>query len=289
MLFQKDKKYGNEKHRNVSEIDRKKLMARERNKNKTERKRSRGREILISLMVRKVQRIISVKDVIRKLSEKVSSCTLPGKCRQASLALETALVLPLFFLGMVTMISFMDIYRIQTVHLQALCEKTKEAGMYAYVLDGKGPKEVTMPDVYAYTPIGALVPLPKVWMHNTVKVHAWTGADETELKGDAKEPEKMVYVTESGTVYHRKPGCRYLNVKINQIAGSSVAHAHNASGQKYSPCESCSRNQKPSGVVYVTSSGNRYHNLATCSGLKRTVKLVKESQLGGMHACSSCG
>lgn len=89
----------------------------------------------------------------------------------------------------------------------------------------------------------------------------------------------MVYVTETGTVYHKKAGCRYLKVSINQISGSSLTHARNDSGQKYSPCESCSRNQKPSGVVYVTSSGNRYHNLATCSGLKRTVKLVKESQL----------
>lgn len=89
--------------------------------------------------------------------------------KKASLALETALVLPMFLLGMVTVISFMDIYRIQTEHLQVLCEKTKEAGMYAYVLDGKGPEEITLPDVYAYTPIGALVPLPKVWMHNTVK------------------------------------------------------------------------------------------------------------------------
>ena len=209
--------------------------------------------------------------------------------KKASLALETALVLPMFLLGMVTMISFMDIYRIQTEHLQALCEKTKEAGMYAYVLDGKGPEEITLPDVYAYTPIGAFVPLPKVWMHNTVKVHAWTGADETAFFGETREPEEMVYVTETGTVYHKKAGCRYLKVSINQISGSSLTHARNDSGQKYSPCESCSRNQKPSGVVYVTSSGNRYHNLATCSGLKRTVKLVKESQLGGMHACSSCG
>ena len=161
--------------------------------------------------------------------------------------------------------------------------------MYAYVLDGKGPEEITLPDVYAYTPIGAFVPLPKVWMHNTVKVHAWIGGDETAFSGETREPEEMVYVTETGTVYHKKAGCRYLKVSINQISGSSLTHARNDSGQKYSPCESCSRNQKPSGVVYVTSSGNRYHNLATCSGLKRTVKLVKESQLGGMHACSSCG
>ncbi|WP_253288638.1 TadE/TadG family type IV pilus assembly protein [Blautia sp. MSJ-19] len=209
--------------------------------------------------------------------------------RRASLAVETALVLPLFFLGMVTMISFMDIYRIQTEHLQTLCERTKEAGMYAYVLDGSGPEEITLPDVYRYTPVGGLIPLPAVWMHNTVKVHAWTGA-EFSKGGDGKtESEEMVYVTASGSVYHRKTGCRYLNVSINQVSGASVAGLRNNSGEKYSPCETCSRNQKPSGAVYITSGGNRYHNLATCSGLKRTVKLVKLSQVGSMHACSSCG
>ena len=44
-------------------------------------------------------------------SVKVSFCTsFRGKIKKGSLAVETALVLPLFFLGMVTLISFMDIY-----------------------------------------------------------------------------------------------------------------------------------------------------------------------------------
>ena len=33
--------------------------------------------------------------------------------------------------------------------------------MYAYVLDGKGPDKVTLPDVYSYTPVGGLIPLSK--------------------------------------------------------------------------------------------------------------------------------
>ena len=45
-------------------------------------------------------------------SVKVSFCTsFRGKIKKGSLAVETALVLPLFFLGMVTLISFMDIYK----------------------------------------------------------------------------------------------------------------------------------------------------------------------------------
>ena len=103
-----------------------------------------------------------------RLSEKVSFCALETRIKRASIAVETVLVLPLFFLGMITMISFMDVYKIQTEHFQSLCEKAKEAGMYAYVADDKGPEEITLPDVYSYTPVGGLIPLPKVWMHNTV-------------------------------------------------------------------------------------------------------------------------
>lgn len=223
------------------------------------------------------------------LSEKVSFCAFLGRLRKASLAVETALVLPLFFLGMVTMISFMDIYQFQTVHLQKLCERTKEAGMYAYALDEKGPEKITLPDAYSYTPVGGLIPLSKVWMQNTITVHAWTGAEEKTDVGSEASPEEMVYVTESGTVYHRNPGCRYLRVSLQQVAGSRIASMRNTYGAKYYPCESCSRNQNPAGYVYITSTGNRYHNQETCSGLKRTIRLVKLSQVEDMHACSSCG
>lgn len=220
-------------------------------------------------------------------AEKVSSCA--SFLRKASLAVETALVLPLFFLGMVALISFMDIYKLQTEHLLSLCAKTKEAGMYAYVLDGKGPEKITLPDVYSYTPVGGVISLPKVWMYNTVTVHPWTGAGEDPFPQKEEQSERMVYVTESGRVYHGDPGCRYLNTSLNQVPGSAVQSMRNSSGERYSACEICSRGQGPAGSVYITGSGNRYHNLESCSGLKRTVKLVKESDIHGMKACSSCG
>lgn len=220
-------------------------------------------------------------------SEKASLCTFSLK--KASLAVETALALPVFFLGMITLISFMDIYRIQTEHLQLLCERTKEAGMYAYALDGSGSEEITLPDVYSYTPTGGLFPLPKIWIHNTVKVHTWTGADHTSWNQDAENPEEMVYITESGSVYHRNAGCRYLNVALDQMSGTAVSAARNSQGEKYYACEICSRGQHPAGIVYLTKNGNRYHNKETCSALKRTVRLVKISQVCNMGACGLCG
>ena len=245
---------------------------------KKERKRSLKYPVLLFSPISK-----------RILSGKVSLSTSFMKWKKASLAVETAIVMPVFFLGLVTMISFMDIYKVQTEHLTVLCQRAKEAGMYAYAADGNGPEEITLPDAYFYQPVGGIIPLPSVWTFNTVKVHTWTGTERRSGNSKDGENETMVYVTESGKVYHRSLSCSYLNLSITEVSGSTVSSRRNAYGEKYDACESCSLHQKPAATVYITEKGNRYHNQKTCSGLKRSVRLVKESGLSGIHACSRCG
>ena len=208
---------------------------------------------------------------------------------KAGMVVEAAIALPLFLFGVITMISFMKIYQIQTEHLMKVCEQAKDAGMYAYVLDGSGPEEITIPAVYSYQPIGGLFSLPKVWMYNAVKVRAWTGKEYAAFSDCAEEEQEMVYVTDSGQVYHRKAGCSYLNVSVSQVGGYQIGAMKNKYGESYSACEVCSCNQEPAGSVYITEKGNRYHNLSSCSGLKRTVRMVKESDVSGMRACGRCG
>lgn len=204
------------------------------------------------------------------------------------MAVETAMVLPIFLLGLIILISFMEFYSVQTVHLTKLCEKVKAAGMYAYVTGGGGPKEITLPDIYTYAPVGGLMSLPEIRQYNAVTVHTWTGREQGGL-GEVSSAEAMVFVTESGSVYHRKPGCSYIRLSISQVAGHSVSSKRNQYGERYTACETCSQNGNPAGVVYITKSGDRYHNLASCSGLKRTVRMVKESEAKGMGACTRCG
>ena len=264
------------------DIDRKNQMRKHHNYRRKERKRSRSFGLVLAApLVRTV------------LSGKASLCASLGKIKKglekASLTVETALVLPLFFFGMVTMISFMDIYKLQTEHLSVLCQKTKQAGMYAYVLDGSGVEEITLPDIYSYQPVGGFIPFSKVRMYNVVKVHAWTGTEHKSGEGTEESVETMVYVTEKGQVYHKKLECTYLNLSVTQVAGSRVSNLRNDYGEKYHACEICSRYKNPSGTVYITEKGNRYHNERTCSGLKRSVRLVKESELEGMRCCSRCG
>lgn len=212
------------------------------------------------------------------------------RAKKASMTIEAALVLPLFFFGMITMISFMDVYKLQTEHLSQLCQRAKEAGMYAYRTGGGETTEITLPDIYRYKPVSPAFPLPSIWMHNTVKVHAWTGEDRN-LSGfsDSETVEAMVYVTQAGSVYHKSPDCRYLNVSAVGVAGSCVSLKRNEYGEKYHACERCSWNQEPGSTVYITNTGNRYHNSKNCSGLKRTVRLIKESEAENLRPCSRCG
>ena len=109
-------------------------------------------------------------------SVKASLCT--SFLKKGSMAVETALGFSVaFFLGMVTLISFMDIYKLQTEHLSDLCNRAKQAGMYAYITGESGVEDITIPDVYTYKSFGGLVPLPGVVVYNHVKVHAWTGTE----------------------------------------------------------------------------------------------------------------
>ena len=233
----------------------------------------------------------------RSLSEKASPGsrsggvqTFPsGKRRpaRAGLTVESACVLPLFLFGLMTMISLLDLYKEQTVHLTALCQEASMAGLEAAVPGQEGPEEITRTDVYGFRPPALLLPFPGITIRNSICVHAWTGSDGIGSSG-AAEPEEMVYVTETGHVFHLDPDCTYLHLSIHSVSGSSVAGLHNLYGDSYSPCEICSYHQAPGAYVYITDQGTRYHNQGSCSGLKRTVRLVRLSEASGYTPCTRC-
>lgn len=205
---------------------------------------------------------------------------------RGSMTVECAFVLPLFLLGMLTLVSFMEIYKIQTEKLLELCSSARKAGMYAYAVGE--PEEITLPAVYSFESPIAFIPLPRIWMKNTVTVHCWTGYSGGEAAEDGLEGEEMVYVTTYGGVYHTDASCHHLDLSIHQTTESSVGQLRNQSGEKYYPCEHCGNTGESGGLVYITDSGNRYHKMAGCSGLKRTVRLVKKSELAHLPQCRTC-
>lgn len=112
----------------------------------------------------------------------------------------------------------------------------------------------------------------------------WIG--DTTL-GDGSGEEGWVYITPNGKVYHLTRTCSYLDLSIRPVNKASVGGLRNASGGRYKRCESCGGSG--SGTVFVTDYGDRYHSSLTCSGLKRTVYMVKISEVGGRGVCSKCG
>lgn len=112
----------------------------------------------------------------------------------------------------------------------------------------------------------------------------------TGYTGDGllQEKEGTVYITETGIVYHKNPGCTYLDLSIQAVSKGAEGNLRNENQEKYKACEICARKGSAQGKVYLTNSGNRYHNSLDCSGLKRSVSAVLVSEIGGRRPCSRC-
>lgn len=117
---------------------------------------------------------------------------------------------------------------------------------------------------------------------------AWTGYDVTRQISDSAEEDPMVFVTETGTVYHLDRNCSYLNPSVEAVSAETAAGRRNHSGGKYYPCGSCGAGSGQ-GQVYITEYGDSYHSQLNCSGLKRTIYTIPLSEVGGRGRCSKCG
>lgn len=117
---------------------------------------------------------------------------------------------------------------------------------------------------------------------------AWTGYDVTGQVSDTSQEDPMVYITQTGTVYHIDRNCTYLNPSVESVAAEAVKDMRNQAGGRYFSCEICGGSMA-SGQVYITRQGSSYHSRINCSGLKRTIYTVPLSQTGGRGRCSKCG
>ncbi len=120
------------------------------------------------------------------------------------------------------------------------------------------------------------------------RIHAFTGYEPSGISDPENADEEIVYITASGEVYHKNRNCPHLNIKPSAVSPAEIEKKRNSSGGKYYPCEYC-RADKGAGVYYVTAYGDRYHTSVTCQGLKRDVRAVPLSKVGGRRACRTCG
>ena len=125
---------------------------------------------------------------------------------------------------------------------------------------------------------------PSAEMEESFRISAWTGY----MSGGAgQKDEDIVYITENGGVYHEDYQCSYLHLSICSVSYEMLPELRNESGGKYHACEKCTFGSSMGGI-YITQTGDRYHNSLNCSGLKRTIHAVKRSKVTGMGGCSRC-
>ncbi len=133
-----------------------------------------------------------------------------------------------------------------------------------------------------------LIPMGEIGFKNEIFAHSFTGysLSNEDLK---LEEEELVYVTKTGSKYHRSLNCTHINIKTMMVPGDEIAAKRNVHRERYHPCERC----RPFGSsnVFITEDGNRYHSTPDCLSLKRTVDLVllKEAVADGYTPCSKCG
>lgn len=243
---------------------------------------------------------------------------------KASVTVEAALALPIFFLAVICLIYLLEITAIQTSIKAGTHSAAKTAAKEMYVMpilnsvklqsdivqaigsdrlersivEG-GSSGIHCLESYASPDTGEMhivvryrvkLPIPQfavpaVPYKEKFVMKAWTGYQKEELGDDENE---TVYITDTGTVYHRDYQCTYLQLSIHLVPVSSLSSLRNDSGGKYYACARCTSGNL-AGAVYITDTGDNYHTDIGCSGLKRTIYAVPLSEVGGKGACSRCG
>lgn len=117
---------------------------------------------------------------------------------------------------------------------------------------------------------------------------AFTGVETREK---TNLDDTLVYITETGRVYHLKQDCPYLKLSISQMKYGDLDSLRNAGGGKYKECEKCCKNKsfQKETSVWITNFGDRFHSTGSCSGLKRYIREIKRSEAGSRTICSKCG
>jgi len=137
--------------------------------------------------------------------------------------------------------------------------------------------------------------IPPIEVSQYVAVRSFTGhrVPKKKIAGDDEnededDDEVYVYIAETGQVYHMDRNCTYIKLSIKEASYSEIGSLRSTSGGKYYECSICKKNGQAGSKVYITDYGDVYHYTLQCSGIKRTVSVIKLSEAGDRRPCSRC-
>ena len=203
--------------------------------------------------------------------------------QKASLTVECAVVLPLFFFAVVILAGILDLYRITTVIQSILCESAKELGMYAYCQEDD-----------TQSPVGTVSnAVCQIYVRRKVQ-EKLTGEALLGVVGGVHGINLAQSVYENGRIslkasfFYQAPFTPFQTFPVRlQVQGQARAWIG------YTPKEEMLQEEE---MVYVTDWESVYHTSASCSHLRLSVQGMSYSHAEQKkniygekyHSCERC-
>lgn len=245
-------------------------------------------------------------------------------CIKAVLTIEASIVLPIFLMAITSLISIISYIYIYMTIQGIVCEEAKLLSMKSYTGDTLSREQISVkilseipegiinspfingtnafdfsetdvsnPEIinitvkYAVNVLYDFVPANDITFKVKVISHTFIGYING-LTGYDYSDGSYVYITTGTEVYHKSRECTHLKLNISKVKYVDLKTLRNDSGQKYKKCNYCKPKSSDKNI-YITSDGDKYHSSLTCSGLKRTVKRVRLSDVIERRPCQRCG
>lgn len=204
--------------------------------------------------------------------------------KKGSMTVEAAIILPIFLMMSICMASIINLFP-DTVkkmtELRNLCEES------ALFYSGEAELIYELYEYESFTPLFAPSAFIKADILCAGRVRGWNGRISEDYYSAASKKNEYVYIAETGSVYHTDPSCTHISLSIKTVTKAAAEGMRNEYKEKYKPCERCIEASAIPGIVYITDSGNRFHGISTCSGLKRTIVMVDINDTD-KRKCSRC-
>lgn len=138
---------------------------------------------------------------------------------------------------------------------------------------------------YEVSPLTGLAGFARFRMANRYVEHLWNGYEIPDSPVEAG----LVYVAETGEVYHEERSCSFLCVSVKGTEPESLKDLKTRDNLPFEACQRCCFGEVP-GMIYITEEGSSFHYAANCSSLKRTVAAVPADKIPSeLRPCSRCG
>lgn len=250
-----------------------------------------------------------------KKRKRVSFFTSSQKLK-GSMTLEIAVIFPIILFAIFSLVSLIDLVRIESCMNVAVCEAGNDISVKSYGnknspirskiksflenhLSNKDMERLSYTVLVSDDMISEngkidfqvnyqiemdrqFFGLKTVSLNTRYYGHDFCGFQKKE------EQEEMVYISDRETVYHVSRSCSHLNLTIYEVKKESLEFQRNQDGSKYKECDFCKKVQIQ-GNIYITPEGECYHNTRNCIGLTRTIYTVPLSTVSDKPKCTRCG